>query len=198
MLDKGSQGKARHQCSLRHRLLHCQRQSWSASRSPPLPSCFCMVAAASFAAYTFPLPGSSQWPPPTLTPYVHVDSAAARAPAIEGDVPPLFEGVFEASCTFRSSKASLTQHRAPTNLHVEPLAPVHSSPSPTHEFRQELVIEGQTDVMWSVAFSANGKRILSASDDTIAWVWDSKTGAVILVPLTGHTFLLYTLPMENA
>jgi WD40 repeat protein len=39
----------------------------------------------------------------------------------------------------------------------------------------------------SVAFSADGQRILSTSDDSTIRVWDSRTGALTLGPLVGHT-----------
>ena len=41
--------------------------------------------------------------------------------------------------------------------------------------------------MLSVAFSPDGKRIVSGSDDKTVRVWDAATGQPIGAPLTGHT-----------
>jgi WD40 repeat protein len=48
-------------------------------------------------------------------------------------------------------------------------------------------MEGHTEPVNSVAFSQDGKRIVSGSDDKTIRIWDSETGDVILGPLEGHT-----------
>lgn len=42
------------------------------------------------------------------------------------------------------------------------------------------------DVVQTVAFSPNGSRVASGSDDMTLKVWDAKTGLVVLPPLRGH------------
>ena len=41
--------------------------------------------------------------------------------------------------------------------------------------------------MYSVAFSPDGQRIVSGSDDSTVRVWDAATGQPVGQPLTGHT-----------
>jgi WD40 repeat protein len=48
------------------------------------------------------------------------------------------------------------------------------------------VLEGHTEFSLSVAFSPDGKRIVSGSKDKSVRVWDSSTGEVQNV-LEGHT-----------
>jgi len=49
------------------------------------------------------------------------------------------------------------------------------------------VLEGHTDRVNSVAFSKDGKHIVSGSDDQTIRVWDAETGEVVVGPLKGHT-----------
>jgi WD40 repeat protein/tRNA A-37 threonylcarbamoyl transferase component Bud32 len=49
---------------------------------------------------------------------------------------------------------------------------------------------GHTDFIYSLSFSQNGTRILSASEDATARVWDARTGANIL-ELRGHALKVY-------
>ena len=41
--------------------------------------------------------------------------------------------------------------------------------------------------MNSVAFSTDGKRIVTASDEKTVWLWDAESGKPTGEPLTGHT-----------
>jgi len=49
-----------------------------------------------------------------------------------------------------------------------------------------LTLEGHTAPVWSAAYSPAGDRIVTASDDETARVWDTATGAHLLT-LAGHT-----------
>ena len=53
--------------------------------------------------------------------------------------------------------------------------------------RSAQPLTGHTDAVYSVAFSPDGKRIVSGSDDKTVQVWDADTGQPIGQPLTGHT-----------
>jgi WD40 repeat protein len=46
---------------------------------------------------------------------------------------------------------------------------------------------GHTDSVESVAFSPDGKKIVSGSDDDTLRVWDAESGSSILGPLVGHS-----------
>ena len=47
-------------------------------------------------------------------------------------------------------------------------------------------LKGHEDVVWSAAFSPDGKRIVTASEDKTARVWDAESGKPIGEPLKGH------------
>jgi WD40 repeat protein len=51
------------------------------------------------------------------------------------------------------------------------------------------VFEGHTSSVWSVAFSPDGKQIVSGSEDNSIRVWDAVSGDVVVGPLKGHTDL---------
>ena len=50
-----------------------------------------------------------------------------------------------------------------------------------------IKIVGAPDIVTSVAFSPDGKRIVSGGDDKTVRVWDAATGQPVGVPFTGHT-----------
>jgi WD40 repeat protein len=49
------------------------------------------------------------------------------------------------------------------------------------------ILEGHTDRVTSVAFSADGKQIASGSWDETVRLWDAATGQQVLPALEGHT-----------
>ena len=48
-----------------------------------------------------------------------------------------------------------------------------------------IVLKGHADTIFSAAFNSDGSRVVTASYDTTAIVWDAKTGEII-TRLTGH------------
>ena len=48
------------------------------------------------------------------------------------------------------------------------------------------VFEGHHERVRSVVFSPDGKRITSASDNYMVWLWDAEKGEPIGAPLKGH------------
>ncbi|KIL63115.1 hypothetical protein M378DRAFT_55838, partial [Amanita muscaria Koide BX008] len=51
----------------------------------------------------------------------------------------------------------------------------------------QLSIRGHTKAVTSIAFSPDGKRIASGSDDKTIYIWDAETGLQVGNPLKGHT-----------
>ncbi|KAJ7443867.1 WD40-repeat-containing domain protein, partial [Mycena latifolia] len=48
-------------------------------------------------------------------------------------------------------------------------------------------LQGHTGQVWSVAFSSDGKKIVSGSSDHTVRIWDAESGAAVKEPLQGHT-----------
>ena len=53
-----------------------------------------------------------------------------------------------------------------------------------------LTLKGHTGAVTSASFSPDGSRIVTASGDKTAKVWDARTGAEVLT-LKGHTSVVY-------
>jgi WD40 repeat protein len=56
----------------------------------------------------------------------------------------------------------------------------------------QLTLTGHTDTIWDLAFSPDGTRLVTASFDKTAKVWDTGTGIEILT-LEGHTDALWSV-----
>jgi WD40 repeat protein len=59
------------------------------------------------------------------------------------------------------------------------------------------VLEGHTELIQSIALSANGRRVVSGSHDNTIRVWDSKTGECLKV-LEGHAGCVQSLVLSAA
>ncbi|QEL13456.1 WD40 repeat domain-containing protein [Limnoglobus roseus] len=55
-----------------------------------------------------------------------------------------------------------------------------------------FVLNGHTDSVTAVAFSPDGSRIVTGSEDKTARVWDAKTGTELLA-LMGHSEELFSV-----
>ena len=51
-------------------------------------------------------------------------------------------------------------------------------------------LQGHTSLVWSVAFSSDGRHIVSGSSDKTIRLWDVQTGSQVGNPLQGHTSLV--------
>ena len=48
-------------------------------------------------------------------------------------------------------------------------------------------LEGHSDDIFALCFSADGKMVASGSDDSKVWVWSAETGQRVCGPMEGHT-----------
>jgi hypothetical protein len=60
------------------------------------------------------------------------------------------------------------------------------------DLRERFVLKGDTDFVYSAAFSPDGKRIVTASWDKTVRLWEAETGKPIGEPLRGHADAVYT------
>jgi WD40 repeat protein len=54
------------------------------------------------------------------------------------------------------------------------------------KLRESIVLKGHEGVLWSATFAPDGRRVVTASDDYTARVWDAENGKQLAV-LRGHT-----------
>ena len=64
---------------------------------------------------------------------------------------------------------------------AQPVQPVPSVNVQSHHIVQEFTLTGHSGSVWSVAYSPDGKHIVSGSDDRTVKVWDSQTGKEVNV-----------------
>jgi WD40 repeat protein len=69
----------------------------------------------------------------------------------------------------------------------DPLTAPFESGMPRLALQSAILSEGHTDSVRSVAYSPDGRRIISGSDDCTIRIWDAETGASVGDPLSGHT-----------
>jgi len=81
----------------------------------------------------------------------------------------------------RHPEVPVPDPRAPT-----PPPKSHSFP---HTFREKCRLNGHTGIVNAVAFSPDGKRIISGSGDNTLLVWDWRTEKVILGPLHHENYV---------
>ncbi|KIJ36187.1 hypothetical protein M422DRAFT_179718, partial [Sphaerobolus stellatus SS14] len=62
---------------------------------------------------------------------------------------------------------------------------------------RELQVLKQGDAVWAVAFSPNGKHIVSGSRDKTIQIWDAKTGEAVGDPLQGHQDSVMTVAFSR-
>jgi WD40 repeat protein len=80
----------------------------------------------------------------------------------------------------QSPLVGFPDYSLPTSSYGGLLAAIQES----QEMKQ---FQGHTDSVYSVAFSPDGKRIISGSGDKTLRLWDAQTGQPIGHPLKGHT-----------
>ncbi len=60
-----------------------------------------------------------------------------------------------------------------------------------------LILEGHTAAIFSVAFSTNGQRIVTGSQDQTAKVWDAVTGTNLLTYSKGHSGRVWSVAFSR-
>jgi WD40 repeat protein len=55
------------------------------------------------------------------------------------------------------------------------------------------ILEGHTDSVLSVAFSSDGKYIVSGSRDNTICIWDAEKGNIVSGPFEGHTYSVWSV-----
>ena len=54
-------------------------------------------------------------------------------------------------------------------------------------------LQGHDKLIRSVAFSPDGSKIISGSDDQTIRVWDATTGIEMLPPFRGHDYMIHSI-----
>ena len=62
--------------------------------------------------------------------------------------------------------------------------------------RCQNILHGHTDCVASVAFSPDGKQIISGSHDKVIYIWNAETGEAVTMPLAGHTNAVTTVAVS--
>jgi WD40 repeat protein len=72
-------------------------------------------------------------------------------------------------------------------ISVAPSASAEAISAQLVKITPTLIIRGHASLVFCVAFSPDGRRIVSGSADNIARVWDAHTGNPVTGPLVGHS-----------
>jgi hypothetical protein len=174
---------------------------WFALRRVWLAAAVLLLAAIAAGAWLWlrAQPAAAPEAAPTIAPVsdipldaptdIATDAAPEAAPTAEPEPPPP-EG--SQALLRRVMDSAVTHDNAPTLREIArdvlQTAPgeISGQAEPTVTVGEGPVLAGHTDVIFSAAFSPDGSRIVTASADRTARVWDAYTGAV-LVTLSGHS-----------
>ncbi|KAJ7510809.1 WD40 repeat-like protein, partial [Mycena galericulata] len=101
------------------------------------------------------------------------------APVIAQSVPHIYISALPLA-PLRAKIREIFAPKFPRTLH-------YTGPLDTNWLNLQKLIRGHTDSVGSVAFSPDGRWIVSGSNDKTVCIWDSETGAALGQPFTGHT-----------
>jgi WD40 repeat protein len=139
-------------------------------------------------------------PEPSFVPSAHPSYAIVQPQTVSASIP---DDSNDTSLipTRSVSTPSSTRHPRRDNCALRRQSTDHNTPclisQRDREWQTEtMILEGHTDSLCSVAFSLNGLRIVSGSDDHTVRIWDAVSG-VVLHTLEGHTNPVYSVAFSS-